>query len=219
MKARALAFTLIELLVVIAIIAILASLLLPALAQGNAKAKAIACINNEKQTGLGIRTWANDQGDKYPWCVSQIKGGSSGSPDWGDHFRVCSNELVNPKILLCPSDTKKKPCVDGWAALRADINVSYFVGTNSIEAKVQNIILGDYNVMGGGGGLDPCWTIYLGTSIDAAWDKTLHNLRGQLAFGDGSTRKTSTQTLRDQISLQLAAGTTNVVFSKPRGIL
>ena len=60
------AFTLIELLVVIAIIAILASMLLPAIAWGKQKAKVTVCLNDLRQTSLGLRLWANDNQDKFP---------------------------------------------------------------------------------------------------------------------------------------------------------
>lgn len=101
-------FTLVELLIVIAIIAILASMLLPALKRARAKAKEISCASNLSQIMKGISMYANDWDAWMP--ISTADGGNMNN--WkleiSEYMGVAASSIsdyepLNTGVFHCPS--------------------------------------------------------------------------------------------------------------------
>lgn len=111
-------FTLIELLVVVAVIGILASLLLPALANAKKKATKAACMSNLRQIGLAIQLYADDHDGDLP---GPAWSGATASYDRGSSSELIyyiASELSYPppsptpevaKVFVCPGYRRYAP--------------------------------------------------------------------------------------------------------------
>ncbi|MBM3847556.1 MAG: type II secretion system protein [Verrucomicrobia bacterium] len=224
-KGSSRAFTLIELLVVIAIIAILASMLLPALTKAKSKARRTQCINNLKEFGTANQMWLHDFEDQLFYLVEQRKGGSRGQPTAWQHFLVMSNYLTTPKVIACPGSEKARPAASSWSRLE-NRNVGYGIGTDARvimdsaqtgKSGGQTFVVVDYDITGGTdatcaragtvrvdsfNGVFGDGNSY--TSVN--WSRTNHVGVGAMSLVDGTTVAVDTAGLRRQLSLSQDVG-------------
>jgi len=153
-------FTLIELLVVIAIIAILAAILLPTLQQARARGRATSCMNNLKQLGLGISTYASEN-DSYvlPVITADTTYGSVNNRNWFEYEapirKICQPGTPAVKwgsgegnIINCPERDPERRMVDPLGNFKYSENGSTKEGNYDPRSACYGMIS---NIMGGGG--------------------------------------------------------------------
>lgn len=131
-------FTLIELLVVIAIIAILASMLLPALSRAKESAFRIRCANNLHQLDLALQLYADDHSGSYPARTNAYRWPTSLQDGYKDlNILICPTDLVRgtpPTDKSSPTLPDRSPrsyLINGW-------NDHFYRATGNPDASSYN---------------------------------------------------------------------------------
>jgi prepilin-type processing-associated H-X9-DG protein len=249
------AFTLLELIVVVGLIALLAVSLLPAMARTRPQAQRLACANNLKQVVVSFRTWAANNNGKMPMGVSRSSGGAADSVGmrtltggqsnirgvWG-FFQVMSNQLNTPKVLMCPAESESGMRqtattfaftipADGNNSVpfTNDLNCSYAVGVDALEAYPRMMLVADHNLGNGnppvsGFTMAPSSGtpfVSLGNSFvtnsGVSFLDNTHSLRGNVGMADGSVEFFGRMQLQDALRNSGAPSRTAGVFTLAPG--
>jgi prepilin-type N-terminal cleavage/methylation domain-containing protein len=186
-------FTLVELIMVIAIIAILTGLLLPAISRAKARGQRIQCLSNLREVGIGFQMFANDHGHQYPPMVSQREGGTfevAGTASALVHFIAISNDIVTPRILACPSDTR--PPAKDWKSIDRT-NISYAIFLDATPNSSSAPLCADRNIFLGGAKVD---VLQVDDPAAATWTSEIHAYAGNLLFGDSHVEQADNKHLQ-----------------------
>lgn len=188
-------FSLMELLVVLAIIGLLAALVLPALNRGHAQARRIHCVSNLEQLGRAFHLFAHDHNSRLPMQVRVADGGALEFVESGRamtagfyfafrQFEPLSNELVTPKMLICPADTRT--AVPRFATFN-NAHLSFFINVRAEYARPTDLLSGDRNLPAPS--IANPSILLQQPDLRYGWSASLHRFKGNALFTDGHVER------------------------------
>jgi len=217
--------TILEVLVVVVTLCLFALVFLPLLARPRHRGSPVtACGSNLKQMALAEIVWANDHDATNKMTVAEIVWANDATNTFPAHrstnyggfrellspgslphfYRALSNELINPRLLTCPSDSRKP--TEDFASLTSN-QLSYFLNMDArSEAETSTAIHGDRHIT-----FNPAargQIVTLTTNLSLGWTrKAGHGSVGNISLADGSVMKA---TDRDLTELLLAPSRVSV---------
>ena len=219
-------FTLVELLLTIGIVGILAGLLCATLPAALKKTRTHKCSTNLHSFGMALIGFADDHDGK-------LRLGALSPPN--SKLAGLSNYLSTPQILLCPTDNRLiTPGVNGgpdklrvtatkFSGLQ-NSNVSYFY-SGPPEFGSRAVLAGDRNLCFSGfpaptGLINPPNVSYTISQSDSyfGWNRFLHELKGNVAMGDGSVQFTTSDAVHQAVTGQPLWPGNRVSFTTPNDL-
>lgn len=184
---RLAAFSRLDVAVMAGLIALVAGLAV-ATPSGRAsrRAERIACVNNLKELGLGMRiAAAHEDRMMGQWITNRF---DPGADEPARFFRTFSNLLATPKLLICPSD-RARTVAASFTNLTSS-NLSYFANLSADASRPQDLLMGDRNLEAGGVAV-PRGRLVVTNGLGVTWTRELHVERGNVLMADGSVHQLS----------------------------
>ena len=194
-RERSRGFTATDLLLVIVVVAIQVVLVMPLLSRYHNGGIRINCASNLKQIGLAFRTWEDDNTNRYPMLVYTNESGTmlyANASNLFRYFQVMSNELNNPKILICPEDKSRSPAPD-FDSL-SNSHLSYFAGLDADETFPTRLLSGDRSISNGARPTNGI--LLVTTNQPVTWSNKIHKQGGNVLLADGSVQQVGTAQLK-----------------------